>query len=599
MLKRTHRCGALRITDAGEAATLMGWVNTYRDHSKGLVFIDLRDRTGLTQVVFDLEDVPEDVVKLAQGLRREDVIAVQGTVRSRDGGSNAKIITGEIEVLAQHLEILNKSEAPPMLPDDHDAVNINEEVRLRNRFIDLRRPRMQEILSLRSRVTNFTRAFFHEHDFLEVETPLLIKSTPEGARDYVVPSRLEAGSWYALPQSPQLFKQILMVAGCDRYIQIPKCLRDEDPRADRQAEFTQIDLELSFVQREDVMEIIGEFTNALWKEMLDVTIGEIPSITWRDAMEKYGIDRPDLRFGLEISDISDLAAKTDFKVFTSALEKSSPMGSGVVKAFRIPKGAEKLSRKMTDGYSDWIRTFGAGGVPTVKYTANGFETGVARFLEPIAEELRQRLGCEEGDQIFFTADTWEVATKAIGELRIKVARDLKLIPEGQWNFVWVIDFPMFEYDEKEERWVALHHMFTAPMPGQESLLETDPGNCISAGYDLVLNGSEIAGGSIRIHRSEIQQKVFDLTGFSTEEAESKFGFLLRALKFGAPPHGGIAFGLDRLIMHLAGTDNIRDVIAFPKTQSGGDLMIEAPSPISEEQLQELHVRTVVPPSTEK
>ena len=599
MLKRTHRCGALRITDAGEAATLMGWVNTYRDHSKGLVFIDLRDRTGLTQVVFDLEDVPEDVVKLAQGLRREDVIAVQGTVRSRDGGSNAKIITGEIEVLAQHLEILNKSEAPPMLPDDHDAVNINEEVRLRNRFIDLRRPRMQEILSLRSRVTNFTRAFFHEHDFLEVETPLLIKSTPEGARDYVVPSRLEAGSWYALPQSPQLFKQILMVAGCDRYIQIPKCLRDEDPRADRQAEFTQIDLELSFVQREDVMEIIGEFTNALWKEMLDVTIGEIPSITWRDAMEKYGIDRPDLRFGLEISDISDLVAKTDFKVFTSALEKSSPMGSGVVKAFRIPKGAEKLSRKMTDGYSDWIRTFGAGGVPTVKYTANGFETGVARFLEPIAEELRQRLGCEEGDQIFFTADTWEVATKAIGELRIKVARDLKLIPEGQWNFVWVIDFPMFEYDEKEERWVALHHMFTAPMPGQESLLETDPGNCISAGYDLVLNGSEIAGGSIRIHRSEIQQKVFDLTGFSTEEAESKFGFLLRALKFGAPPHGGIAFGLDRLIMHLAGTDNIRDVIAFPKTQSGGDLMIEAPSPISEEQLQELHVRTVVPPSTEK
>ena len=542
---------------------------------------------------------PKTLSKLAQGLRREDVIAVQGTVRSRDGGSNAKIITGEIEVLAQHLEILNKSEAPPMLPDDHDAVNINEEVRLRNRFIDLRRPRMQEILSLRSRVTNFTRAFFHEHDFLEVETPLLIKSTPEGARDYVVPSRLEAGSWYALPQSPQLFKQILMVAGCDRYIQIPKCLRDEDPRADRQAEFTQIDLELSFVQREDVMEIIGEFTNALWKEMLDVTIGEIPSITWRDAMEKYGIDRPDLRFGLEISDISDLAAKTDFKVFTSALEKSSPMGSGVVKAFRIPKGAEKLSRKMTDGYSDWIRTFGAGGVPTVKYTANGFETGVARFLEPIAEELRQRLGCEEGDQIFFTADTWEVATKAIGELRIKVARDLKLIPEGQWNFVWVIDFPMFEYDEKEERWVALHHMFTAPMPGQESLLETDPGNCISAGYDLVLNGSEIAGGSIRIHRSEIQQKVFDLTGFSTEEAESKFGFLLRALKIGAPPHGGIAFGLDRLIMHLAGTDNIRDVIAFPKTQSGGDLMIEAPSPISEEQLQELHVRTVVPPSTEK
>ena len=407
MLKRTHRCGELRTDNAGEQATLMGWVNTYRDHSKGLVFIDIRDRTGLTQVVFDLEDVPAEVVERAQGLRREDVIAVEGEVRPRDGGLNTKLATGNIEVLAKKLEILNKSEPPPMLPDEHEAENVNEEVRLRNRFIDLRRPRMQEILSLRSRVTNFTRAFFHEHGFLEVETPLLIKSTPEGARDYVVPSRLEAGSWYALPQSPQLFKQILMVAGCDRYIQIPKCLRDEDPRADRQAEFTQIDLEMSFVDRDDVMEIIGEFTSALWQEMRGVQIGEIPRITWRDAMEKYGIDRPDLRFGLEISDISDLASKTDFKVFATALEKSSQMGSGVVKAIRIPKGAEKLTRKMTDGYSDWIRTFGAGGVPTVKCTAEGFETGVARFLEPIAAELRERLGCEAGDQIFFTADTWE------------------------------------------------------------------------------------------------------------------------------------------------------------------------------------------------
>lgn len=599
MLKRTHSCGELRNSNSGETAILAGWVNTYRDHSKGLVFIDLRDRTGLTQVVFDLEDVPAEIVDLAQGLRREDVIAVQGAVRSRDGGPNAKLGTGEIEIVAEKLEILNKAEPLPMLPDDHDADNINEEVRLRNRFIDLRRPRMQQILSLRSRVTNFTRAFFHGHNFLEVETPLLIKSTPEGARDYVVPSRLEAGSWYALPQSPQLFKQILMVAGCDRYIQIPKCLRDEDPRADRQAEFTQIDLEMSFADRDDVMEIIGEFTNALWKEILDVQVGEIPRITWRDAMENYGIDRPDLRFGLEISDISDLASKTEFNVFTSALEKSSPMGSGVVKAFRVPQGAEKLTRKMTDGYSDWIRTFGAGGVPTVKYNEKGFETGIARFIEPIADELQERLGCEPGDQVFFTADTWEIATKAIGELRIKVARDLELIPKGEWNFVWVVDFPMFEYDEKDERWVALHHMFTAPMPGQETLLETDPGNCISAGYDLVLNGSEIAGGSIRIHQPEVQQKVFDLTGFTREEAESKFGFLLRALKFGAPPHGGIAFGLDRLIMHLAGTDNIRDVIAFPKTQSGGDLMIEAPSAISEEQLEELHVRTVMPAGAEK
>ena len=595
MLKRTHTCGDLRTEHSGETVVLAGWVNTYRDHSKGLVFIDLRDRNGLTQVVFDLEDVPADVVDMAQGLRREFVIAVKGTVRPRDGGSNPKLATGEIEVLAQELEILNRSETPPILPDDHEAENISEEVRLRNRFIDLRRPRMQQILSLRSRLTQFTRAYFHEHGFMEVETPLLIKSTPEGARDYVVPSRLEAGSWYALPQSPQLFKQILMVAGCDRYIQIPKCLRDEDPRADRQAEFTQIDLEMSFVDREDIIEMMGGFARDAWQEILGIDIGEIPRITWHDAMERYGIDRPDLRFGLEISDISDLAAKMDFKVFSSAMEKTSPMGSGVVKAFRVPKGAEKLTRKLTDGYSQWITTFGAGGVPTTKFTDKGFETGIARFVEPIADELRERLGCEPGDQIFFTADTWETATKAIGELRIKIAHDMELIDDSEWKFVWVVDFPMFEYDQDNARWVALHHMFTAPMPGQEPLLDTDPGNCISAGYDLVANGSEIGGGSIRIHDPKVQQKVFDLTGFTPEEAESKFGFLLRALKFGAPPHGGIAFGLDRLVMHLAGTDNIRDVIAFPKTQSGGDLMIEAPSPIAPEQLEELHVRTVMPP----
>jgi aspartyl-tRNA synthetase len=598
VLKRTHTCGELRSSHANETVTLAGWVNTYRDHSKGLVFIDLRDRYGLTQVVFDLEDVPPDVVELAQGLRREYVIAVSGTVRSRDGGTNSKLATGEIEVIAQKLEILNKSETPPILPDDHEAEKISEEVRLRNRFIDLRRPRMQAILALRSRITNLTRAFFHGQSFLEVETPLLIKSTPEGARDYVVPSRLEAGSWYALPQSPQLFKQILMIAGCDRYIQIPKCLRDEDPRADRQAEFTQIDLELSFVEREDIIELITGFVQHLWNEVKEIDVPDIPRITWRDAMERYGIDRPDTRFGLEITDISDLAAKTDFKVFSSALEKSSPMGSGVVKAFRVPKGAEKLTRKLTDGYTNWVKTFGAGGVPTTKFTENGFETGIGRFIESIGEELAERLGCEVGDQVFFTADTWEVATKTIGELRIRVARDLDMIPEGLWNFIWVVDFPMFEFDEATERWVALHHMFTSPMPGQEGLLDTDPGACISAGYDLVLNGSEIAGGSIRIHSMDVQQKVFDLTGFTREEADSKFGFLLRALTLGAPPHGGIAFGLDRLVMHLAGTDNIRDVIAFPKTQSGGDLMIDAPSAISDEQLEELHVRTVIPVGSE-
>ncbi len=594
MLKRTHHCNALRPEHVGETVTLAGWVNTYRDHSKSLVFIDLRDRRGLTQIVFDTADVPAEVVEAAQGLRREDVIAVRGTVRVRGGGANPKLETGEIEVLASELEILNKAETPPILPDDHEASKIGEEIRLKNRYLDLRRPSMQRILETRSRVAQYTRSFFHDREFLEVETPLLIKSTPEGARDFVVPSRLEAGAWYALPQSPQLFKQILMIAGCERYIQLPKCLRDEDPRADRQAEFTQIDLEMSFVDRDDVLETMGDYAKALWKEMLGVDVGDIPRMTWHDSMERYGIDRPDLRFGLEISDISDLAAKTDFGVFTSALEKSSPMGSGVVKAFRVPGGVDKLTRKMTDGYSEWIKLFGAGGVPTTKCNGEGFESGVARFVEPIATELMERLGCEKGDTVFFTADTWEVATKAIGELRIKVARDLDLIDDKAWKFVWVVDFPMFELDEESNRWVALHHPFTAPNPGQEGLLETDPGNCISAGYDLVCNGSEIGGGSIRIHNPEVQQKVFDLIGLSPEEAQMKFGFLLRALKHGAPPHGGIAFGLDRLIMHLVGTDNIRDVIAFPKTQSGGDLMIEAPGPIDAAQMVELHVKSVLP-----
>lgn len=597
MLKRTHHCNELRTAHEGETATLAGWVNTYREHSKSLVFIDLRDRHGLTQVVFDLADSPADIVDVAQGLRREDVIAIRGLIRKRGGGANPKLDTGEIEVVATQLEVLNKAETPPILPDDQEAEKMGEEVRLRNRYIDLRRPKMQRILETRSKVAQFTRAYFHQRDFLEIETPLLIKSTPEGARDFVVPSRLEAGSWYALPQSPQLFKQILMIAGCDRYIQIPKCLRDEDPRADRQAEFTQIDLEMSFIDQEDVLDTMGGFATELWKETLGVDIGEIPRMTWHEAMETYGIDRPDLRFGLEISDISDLAAKTDFKVFTGAMEKTSPMGSGVVKAFRVPGGVEKLTRKMTDGYSEWVKTFGAGGVPTTKCTGDGFESGVGRFVEPIAAELIERLGCEKGDTVFFAADTWEVATRAIGELRIRIARDLDLIDHDAWRFVWVVDFPMFELDEESNRWVALHHPFTAPKPGQEGLLETDPGKCISAGYDLVVNGSEIGGGSIRIHRPDLQQKVFDLIGLSPDEAEAKFGFLLRALKHGAPPHGGIAFGLDRLVMHIVGTDNIRDVIAFPKTQSGGDLMIDAPSAIDDAQLVELNVRSTVPAPT--
>jgi aspartyl-tRNA synthetase len=589
MLKRTHMCGTLRSDHEGTEVVVCGWVNTYRDHSSGLIFIDLRDREGLVQVVFDGDDAPADVVEGGRSLRREDVVGIKGTVRARAGGSNPRLATGDIEVVATAIEILAKTDTPPILPDEHEAEKIAEENRLKYRFIDLRRPRMQEILKTRSLVTRTARDYFMDHGFLEIETPLLIKTTPEGARDFIVPARLHPGKWYALPQSPQLFKQILMVAGCDRYIQICKCLRDEDPRADRQAEFTQIDLEMSFVDRDDVISMMTGFTRRLWKDVLDVEIGEIPSMTYAEAMSRYGIDRPDTRYGLELVDVSEIAAKTDFRVFAEALAKDT----GCVKAIRVPGGAEVFSRKVTDGYTEFVRDFGAGGAPTTKLTEKGFETGVAKFLEPIKDEIIAALELEVGDGVVFACDTTTIATRALGELRQKLARDTNAIPEGKWNFVWVIDFPMFERDEENDRWVALHHPFTSPNPDQFDILESDPGGCLSAGYDLVLNGSEIGGGSIRIHDQDVQATVFELLGLSDEEAREKFGFLLDALRFGAPPHGGVAFGLDRLVMHLVGTDNIRDVIAFPKTQSGGDLMTDAPGPVDAAQLVETHVQSTV------
>jgi aspartyl-tRNA synthetase len=600
--RRTHTCGVLRDSHVGENVTLCGWVNSYRDHGTGLVFIDLRDRSGLTQLVFNREDSGIDAatIERADKLRNEDVIAVTGTVRIRTGGENPKLPTGKIEVVVKSLNFVNKTENPPFLPDDMLALP-NEELRLKHRYVDLRRPKMQAILGTRHRVTKITRDYFDDNGFLEIETPILYKSTPEGAREFLVPNRHVPGSWYALPQSPQVFKQILMVSGCDRYLQICRCFRDEDPRADRQAEFTQIDLEMSFVQRDDVMATMEGFARTLWKKVLNVDVPPVQRMTYKEAMDRYGIDRPDTRFGLELVDISDIAAKIDFGVFKSALAQKK----GVVKAIRVPGGADKLTRKMTDGYTEFVKGFGAGGCPVVKLTAAGFETGIAKFIEPIKAELIERLGLQVGDTVLFGADTYSIVSKALAELRLKVAKELNMIPEGKWNFLWVIDFPMFEWDKDGNRWIATHHPFTSPRHDQiEKFMATDLSDTDSiealrsAGYDLVLNGSEIAGGSIRIHDQAVQTRVFRMLGMTEEQARAKFSFLLEALKFGAPPHGGVAFGLDRLIMHLTGTDNIRDVIAFPKTQIGADLMTGAPSSVTEEQLRDVHVRNVLPAKPE-
>jgi aspartyl-tRNA synthetase len=619
MFKRTQTCGELRDQHIGQTVTLCGWVNAYRGHGTGLVFIDIRDRYGLTQLVFERGDAAQGVIDLADKLRNEDVISITGVVRARKGSPNPKLPTGSIEVVVQEVHLLNKTDNPPFLPDEGSGPGgggklANEEIRLKYRYMDLRRPRMQQILGTRHRVTKVVRDYFDENGFLEIETPILYKSTPEGAREFLVPSRHVPGSWYALPQSPQLFKQILMVSGCDRYMQICRCFRDEDPRADRQSEFSQIDLEMSFVKREDIMEMMEGFVRRLWKKVFDHDVPPMQRMTYREAMDRYGIDRPDTRYGMELSDVSDLAARTEFGVFKDAMAKNPGLRNrGVVKAIVARAAGDKLTRKVLDGYGEFAKGFGAGGVPYTKVVADPagepntaklkFETGIAKFLEPIKHELIAKLSLQLGDVVLFTADAYSIATKAMGELRQKVARDLSLVPKpgyegGPWNFLWVIDFPMFEKDKESGRWIAMHHPFTAPRDDQQAaFVAADVGDeetiagIVSAGYDIVLNGSEIAGGSIRIHDQAVQSKVFQLLGLSPEQAQEKFSFLLEALRFGAPPHGGIAFGLDRLVMHLTGTDNIRDVIAFPKTQIGADLMTRAPSPVTDEQLKELHVKS--------
>lgn len=619
MLRRTVTCGELREEHIGQTVTLNGWVNSYRDHGN-LIFIDLRDRYGLTQLVFDPDDgCPADMMSRADKLRNEDVLAVKGKVRKRIGGENPRLPTGKVELVILELEVLGKTENPPFLPDDMAALP-NEELRLKYRYIDLRRPKMQQILGTRSRALKVARDYFHGNNFLEVETPILYKSTPEGAREFVVPCRNVPGTFYALPQSPQLFKQILMVSGADRYMQICRCFRDEDPRADRQPEFTQIDLEMSFVRREHIMETMEGFVRYFWKQMLGYDVPPIQRMTYRDALEDYGIDRPDTRYDLRIKDISSFAATTDFKVFREALEKGKDRPQfnskkGVVKALRVPGGADKLTRKLTDGYTEFVKRFNAGGVAVVKVISDGgqpkLDTGIAKFLEPVKAQFIEATGAQIGDTVLFVADTYAVATKAIGELRQQVARDMGLIPKpgaegGPWNFLWVIDFPMFEKNKDTGKWIAMHHPFTAPRDDQRdafvnaSVDDDDTiESIVSAGYDIVLNGSEIAGGSVRIHDPAVQSKVFQLLGLSPEQAKEKFSFLLEALSYGAPPHAGIAFGFDRLIMHICGTDNIRDVIAFPKTQIGADLMTRAPSMVPDNQLKDVHVKSIWDPNAPK
>ncbi len=582
MLRRTHSCGELRSEDVNSDVVLAGWVNNYRDHG-GVIFIDLRDREGTTQLVFHPENA--EAHALSDKLRHEDVVAAKGKVVTRqEGMANPKMVTGEIEIDCVELEILNKAETPPFTPDDADRVA--EDTRLKYRFIDLRSPRMHEIFKTRYRVTKILRDVFDSHGFYEIETPFLCKSTPEGARDFLVPSRIHEGHFYALPQSPQLFKQILMTSGMEKYLQIVRCFRDEDPRADRQAEFTQIDLEMSFVEPDDVLNVVEDSLRAVWKGILDIEIGEVPRITYAEAMSRFGSDRPDMRYDMELIDICDLAARTDFKVFTGTIESG-----GIVKAIRVPGGGV-MTRSQTDGLADWVKQFGAKGLAVTKVGASGeLETGISKFITPIAGDLIERLGATEGDLLCFAADTSKVVHRTLGELRIKLAHDLDLIPEGVWKWLWVVDFPLFEWNEETGRYDSLHHPFTAPCDEDiDKLTEDHAGQVISKAYDIILNGSELGGGSIRIHSQDVQSKVFELLGIDEASAESKFGFLLNALKYGTPPHGGLALGLDRIIMHLCNTTNIRDVIAFPKTQTGADVMTEAPSPVDEAQLDELALR---------
>lgn len=582
-LKRSHRCTEVSAANIGQDVTVMGWVQKSRNKG-GIIFTDMRDRSGILQIIFEESDCGAESFSKAEKLKSEFVIAVTGRVDARSGGVNEKLVTGAIEVRAKSLRILSESETPPFPIEENSRTK--EELRLKYRFLDLRRPDMQRNLLLRSRIAILTRQFLAEEGFFEIETPTLIKSTPEGARDYLVPSRVHPGSFYALPQSPQLFKQLLMCSGYDRYFQLARCYRDEDLRADRQPEFTQIDMELSFVDVDDVLDVNERLLHKLFKELLDVEIPQpIPRMTWQEAMDRFGSDKPDLRFGMELKNVSDVVKDCEFVVFKSALENG-----GTVRGINA-KGQGSMPRKKIDALVEFAKDFGAKGLAYVAIQEDGtFKSSFAKFMtdEQMAA-LAVAMDGKPGDLLLFAADKNKVVWDVLGNLRLELARQLELLNKNEFQFLWVTEFPLLEYSQEQGRFVAMHHPFTAPMDEDWRLIDSDPGAVRAKAYDIVLNGTELGGGSVRIHQGDIQSKMFEVLGFTAEEAQAQFGFLLEAFKYGVPPHAGLAYGLDRVVMLMGGCDSIREVIAFPKVKDASCLMTEAPALVDERQLEELGI----------